>query len=182
MSERPLACSIAILGLVCIAVAGCGRSAPGGIATIPGQTGRGSTATVTHVVDGDTVDLQFDSGTTERTRLLGIDTPETVKPNTPVQCYGPEASAHTKELLAPGTKVIVQRDAEARDRYGRLLVYLWRATDGRFVNEDLITAGFARTLSIAPNTAHRADLGASAAAADAADTGLWGACPPVARR
>ena len=167
------------MAVACIAISGCARSASSGTAAIPGQTGRGSTATVTHVVDGDTVDLQFGTGATERARLLGIDTPETVKPNTPVECYGPEASAHTKELLTPGTRVIVQRDAEARDRYGRLLVYLWRASDGRFVNEDLITAGFARTLSIAPNTAHRADFAAAAAAAGAADVGLWGACPPV---
>ena len=163
-------------------MSGCARTATGGTAATPGQTGRGSIATVTHVVDGDTVELQFGTGPTERARLLGIDTPETVKPNTPIECYGPEASAHTKELLTPGTKVIVQRDAEARDRYGRLLVYLWRASDGRFVNEDLITTGFARTLSIEPNTAHRTDFAAAARAADAAGVGLWSACPPVTGR
>ena len=58
-------------------------------------------ATVERVVDGDTVDLRFASGR-ERVRLLGIDTPETVKPNTPVQCFGPEASARAKALLPHG--------------------------------------------------------------------------------
>ncbi|QXC61451.1 thermonuclease family protein [Aquihabitans sp. G128] len=128
------------------------------------------------MVDGDTIDLAFAAGGSERGRLLGIDTPETVKPNTPVQCFGPEASARTKELLAPGTRVLVQRDSEARDRYGRLLVYVWRAEDGLFVNRSLVVDGFARTLSIAPNTSHRADLAAASSAAAAAHRGLWGSC------
>jgi len=154
----------------------CARRQTAATAAIPGQQGRGVPATVTHVVDGDTVDLEFPGGATERGRLLGIDTPETVKPDTPVQCFGPEASARTKVLLAPGTEVLVQRDAEARDRYGRLLVYLWRRQDGLFVNRSLVADGFARTLSIAPNTSHRADLAAASSQAATAHTGLWGAC------
>lgn len=163
-----------LLGVV--ALTGC--SHPGREATVPitGTSDRGLAAVVTHVVDGDTVDLRFSGDRTERARLLGIDTPETVKPNTPVQCFGPEASARTKALLPDGTQVVVQRDAEARDRYGRLLVYLWRQRDGMFVNGSLVTDGYARTLSIEPNTAHRADLASRAAAADARDIGLWGAC------
>jgi micrococcal nuclease len=137
-------------------------------------------ATVTHVVDGDTVDLQI-AGTTERVRLLGIDTPETVKPDTPVQCFGPEASARTKALLPDGTAVLVQRDAEARDRYGRLLGYVWRRADGRFVNADLVSGGYARILSITPNTAHRAELARLAGEARTAGRGLWASCPPVDR-
>jgi micrococcal nuclease len=133
---------------------------------------------VVHVVDGDTVDVEFPHGPRERVRLLGVDTPETVKPHTPVQCFGPEASDRTKALLPTGTAVVVQRDREARDRYGRLLVYLWRRTDGLFVNRSLVADGYARTLSIAPNTAHRADLGAAAAAASAHRQGLWGRCGP----
>lgn len=146
-------------------------------AVIPGTSSTGTVAVVTHVVDGDTVDLRFGDGRTERVRLLGIDTPETVKPNTPVQCFGPEASARTKELLTTGTDVLIQRDAEARDRYGRLLAYIWRRQDGLFVNRDLVDGGYARTLAIAPNNAHRADLSAAAAAARATGTGLWSACP-----
>jgi micrococcal nuclease len=136
-------------------------------------------ATVEHVVDGDTVDLTFSTGT-ERVRLLGIDTPETVKPNTPVQCFGPEASARTKALLAPGVPVRVTRDAEARDRYGRLLLYVYRSADGMFVNQALVVEGYARILSIAPNTAHAAELSASAASARRAGRGLWSRCAPPA--
>lgn len=145
--------------------------------TVPGTNEQGTAAVVGSVVDGDTIEVTFGGGPDERLRLLGIDTPETVKPNAPVDCFGPEASAATKHLLVPGTTVIVQRDTEARDRYGRLLGYVWR-TDGTFVNRVLVVDGFARTLSIAPNTAHRADLAAAAAEARAAGRGLWSSCPP----
>lgn len=160
------------------ALAGCGAPAPPAATEIPGGSGRGVTATVTHVIDGDTVDLDFGRDQVERARLLGVDTPETVKPDAPVECFGPEASARTKELLAAGTEVLVQRDVEARDRYGRLLVYVWRRDDGLFVNAALVGEGFARTLSIEPNDAHRVDLSAATAAATAAGAGLWGGCPP----
>jgi micrococcal nuclease len=132
-------------------------------------------AVVERVVDGDTVVLDMRGGA-EKVRLIGIDTPETVKPNTPVQCYGPEASAHTHNLLPPGTHVVVKRDAEARDHFGRLLLYLWREDDGRFVNLDLVTGGFARPLAIAPNTAHEAQFEAAAGHARAAGRGLWSRC------
>lgn len=155
--------ALAPLG-ACAVLGGGARAAPG-------------TATVVRVVDGDTVDLKVGRGT-ERARLLGIDTPETVKPGAPIDCYGPEASARTKALLPKGTEVRLTRDAEARDRYGRLLVYLALATDGTFVNRLLLEEGYARPLSIAPNEAHRAELGAASAEAQQAGRGLWGACPP----
>lgn len=153
-----------------VALLGCARFG-GGSTPTPG------TATVEHVVDGDTVDVRLGSGT-ETLRLLGIDTPETVKPGAPVDCYGPEASARTKELLPKGTEVRLTRDEEARDRYGRLLVYVALASDGTFVNRLLLEEGFARPLSIAPNDAHRAELAAASATAEQAGRGLWGACPP----
>lgn len=144
-------------------------AAPGGGTALP--------ATIAGAVDGDTVDLRFADGHRDRARLLGIDTPETVKPDHPVDCFGPEASDRTKALLPEGTPVLVQRDEEARDRYGRLLVYVWRRADGVFVNRSLVADGYATTLSIAPNTAHQADLSAAAAAARAEGRGLWGRCP-----
>ncbi len=68
-------------------------------------------------------------------RLIGIDTPETRRPPTsPSQCFGPEASARTTELLPAGTVVRLERDVEARDRYDRLLAYVYRVADGLFVN------------------------------------------------
>lgn len=135
-----------------------------------------SRGAVAAVVDGDTVDLRL-GGEVERVRLLGIDTPETVHPDRPVECFGPEASARTAQLLAPGTEVAVQRDVEARDRYGRLLLYLWRIDDGMFVNLDLVRGGFAEPLSIAPNVAHRAELAAAASAARSTGAGRWSSCP-----
>jgi len=142
----------------------------------PSPTSGTSSAVVDRVVDGDTVVLRI-RGTNEHARLIGIDTPETVKPNTPVECFGPEASKRLQTLLPRGTRVRVARDIEGRDRFGRLLVYLWRRPDEHFVNLDLIEAGYARTLVIAPNLAYRDQFGRSAALARSDRLGLWGSCP-----
>lgn len=171
---RLLAVALAA-GALLVALAGCADPPTPEAVAVPGG-GVGLAATVVHVVDGDTLDVEL-AGAPERVRLLGIDTPETVKPGHPVDCFGPEASARTKALLPAGTAVVLQRDAEPRDRYGRLLVYLWRRADGLFVNASLVADGFADTLSIEPNTAHRAELAGDRAAARAAARGLWGACP-----
>jgi micrococcal nuclease len=127
------------------------------------------------VVDGDTVQVRV-AGHVHTARLIGIDTPETVDPRRPVQCYGPEASAHTKQLLPAGTPVRLELDAEARDRYDRLLVYVHRASDGTFVNLDLAAGGFADVLRIAPNLAYSDAIAAAVHDARAAGRGLWGAC------
>ena len=132
-------------------------------------------AVVMRVIDGDTVDLRLGSRR-ERVRLIGIDTPETKKPNTPIQCFGPEASDFTKQLLAAGTTVLVRRDAEARDDYGRLLGYLYRSSDGLFVNLELVRLGYARPLTIAPNNAFASDFVQAARTAEATNLGLWAAC------
>lgn len=132
-------------------------------------------AVIDHVVDGDTVDVRID-GHTERVRLIGINTPETKAPRRPVECYGPEASALTTLLLPAGTGVRLERDAEARDDYGRLLAYVQRS-DGLFVNLELVRQGAAVVLSIRPNTAYAAAIAAAADEARRARRGLWGACP-----
>jgi micrococcal nuclease len=157
--------------------AGCAgvACAPAGRTTPPASTVVAANATVTSVVDGDTIVVDA-GGRTEHVRLIGIDTPETVDPNRPVMCFGPEASAETKRLLPPGTPVELVRDPEARDVYGRLLAYVYRATDGLFVNLALAQGGFADALSIAPNTTFADDFRRAVAAARAAHTGLWGAC------
>ncbi len=164
------------LGLVLM----CCLPACGAVHSMRGRGSDAVDATVVRVVDGDTVDLRFASGT-ERVRLLGIDTPETVKPNTPVQCFGPEASTRTKTLLPHGASVRVARDTEARDRYGRLLLYVYRSADGMFVNRTLVLEGYARILSIAPNTAHAADLSTAAAGARRTGRGLWSRCSAPTR-
>ncbi|MGI8662938.1 MAG: thermonuclease family protein [Acidimicrobiales bacterium] len=151
-----------------LGLAACGGSSTS--ASLPAGQG-----TIVRVVDGDTVVVHI-GGVDEDVRLIGIDTPETKKPDHPVECYGLEASHRAAELLAPGTVVRLERDAEARDRYDRLLAYLYRVSDGMFIEDQMLREGLAGTLAIAPNTAHEADLSSAAAAARLAGTGLWTAC------
>ncbi len=132
-------------------------------------------AVIEHVVDGDTVDVDLD-GRDERVRLIGIDTPETKDQDSPVECYGPEATALTELLIPPGTIVRLERDAEARDDYGRLLAYVHRS-DGLFVNLELARQGAATVLSIRPNTAYADVIADAVDEARRAGRGLWGACP-----
>ena len=144
----------------------------------PGSTAPGvleANAAIERVVDGDTVVVRV-RGHTETVRLIGVNTPETVKPHSPVECYGPEASAWTKHALPAGTAVRLVRDVEARDVYGRLLAYVYRAADGMFVNGSLAELGYATVLTIAPNTAHRDEFVADATLAERAGLGLWTAC------
>jgi micrococcal nuclease len=154
----------AVLVLLLLLV-GCTRPAPAA----------GGVATVDHVVDGDTVVVDL-NGREETLRLIGVDTPETVDPDQPPECFGPEASDHTKALLPPGTEVRLSRDVEARDRYDRLLVYVERAEDGLFVNLDLVAGGWADDYPFPPNVAHERDFAVAASTARRQDLGLWGAC------
>lgn len=136
-------------------------------------------ATVTHVVDGDTIDVEI-GGRTERVRLIGIDTPETKKPNAPIECYGPEASAFTASLLPIGTEVLIERDVVGRDDYGRLLGYV-HLLDGdgaptTFVNVAIVEQGFARPLTIEPNSTFAREFADAAHRAERSDLGLWAAC------
>lgn len=132
-------------------------------------------ATVERVVDGDTIIVRA-SGKRDRVRLIGIDTPETKKEGTPVQCYGPEATSFTESLLPAGTTLHLERDVVARDDYDRLLAYVYRTEDGMFVNLEIVRRGFARPLTIEPNTAHATEFVAAARGAEAANVGLWGQC------
>lgn len=134
-----------------------------------------STSTVSQVIDGDTIVIDF-AGRNETVRLLGIDTPETVDPNRPVQCFGEEASDHLRALLPSGTPVRVVRDVEARDRFGRLLVYVFRAADDLFINAVLLQEGLADLAIYAPNVAYRAAFEHALATAQTRNAGLWAAC------
>jgi len=127
------------------------------------------------VVDGDTIDIAI-SGNTERVRLIGINTPETKHPTKGMECFGPEASAYTKQLLPKGTKLRVERDIEARDKYGRLLLYVYIENSNVFVNLDLVLQGYARPMVFEPNTAHKADFAQAATQAELRNVGLWQAC------
>ena len=130
---------------------------------------------VVGVMDGDTLVVNLD-GRSETIRLLGIDTPETVHPDRPPECFGAEASRRLALLLAPGAAVWITRDVEARDRYGRLLAYVERLSDGLVVNRSLVERGFAAALHIDPNDGMRHELAAAETRARATGLGLWSAC------
>ena len=130
---------------------------------------------VVSVTDGDTFTVDI-AGNREKVRLIGVDTPETKHPTKGVQCWGPEASQFTQTLLAVGTRVRLVRDVEARDRYGRLLAYVYLADTNVFVNRELVRLGFARPYPFEPNTSHKTDFAEAAWEAQGARRGLWGAC------
>src|SRR3954451_18490457 len=139
------------------------------------------TARVTHVVDGDTIDVTLADGDEETVRYIGIDTPETVKPGTPVQCGGPEAH-EVNDRLVYGRTVTLRFDAERRDVYGRLLAYVYLPPSrpgGRplFVNAELARRGLARTLTIPPNDSFAPLFARLASRAGVRGRGLWGSCP-----
>jgi micrococcal nuclease len=139
-----------------------------------GDGGATDEGRVTRVVDGDTIHVNV-AGEDETVRYIGVDTPETVKPNTPVQCFGKKASAYNHRLV-DGELVRLRFDAERRDRYGRLLAYVYRRKDGVFVNDALVRNGYATTLTIPPNVAHAADFRALERRARGAQKGLWREC------
>ena len=138
-------------------------------------------ATVDHIVDGDTVDVVVD-GVEERVRLIGIDTPEIAhaasgsRPEQVAECFGDEAKTYTESLLAVGTPVRLERDVVARDDYGRLLAYVYRASDGVLVNYEIIRHGYAQPLTIPPNVAFSDLMVDAARQAERDDTGLWSVC------
>jgi micrococcal nuclease len=139
-----------------------------------GRAGGAAPARVLRVVDGDTIHVRLD-GRDETVRYIGVDTPESVKPHTPVQCFAKAASAANARLVR-GRTVRVVPGAEARDRYGRLLAYVYRAGDGAFVNARLLAWGYARTLTIAPNDRFATRFAAVERAARKAGRGLWSRC------
>lgn len=100
---------------------------------------------VERCVDGDTLMVRFDDGTTERVRLIGANTPETVKPNSPVEPFGPEASAFTKRRVEEaGGAVRLVADGDRRDKYGRRLAFVYLADSEISLNEELTRQGLAK--------------------------------------
>lgn len=124
---------------------------------------------VTRVVDGDTVYL----GDGSKLRLIGLDTPETVDPRKPVQCFGREASNRAHALL-DGTSVYIEADPTqgTLDKYGRTLAYVWMA-DGRLYNELMIASGYAHEYTYDTPYRYRDRFITAEAEARAADRGLW---------
>ena len=166
---RGAACA-ALAAALLLAAGGCGSSEAGPNDEING--------TVSRVVDGDTIVAEL-GGREERVRYIGIDTPESVKPNAPVECFGPEASHANEQLLPSGSPIRLVVGAEPRDRYGRLLAYIYRLDQGGqqlFVNAELLKRGYADTLVFPPNTRHAAEFAKLRSEARRAGLGLWQYC------
>ena len=139
-----------VVGLVLLLVRSDDNGDPGDSPATVSSRSPALTARVVRVVDGDTIEVATGDGT-EDVRYIGVDTPESVKPGTPVQCYAKRAS-HFNDRLIAGRTVRLRFDRERRDVYGRLLAYVYAGS--RFVNAELVRRGFARTLTIPPNTSH----------------------------
>jgi micrococcal nuclease len=133
---------------------------------------RSASAYVVRAVDGDTIEALVD-GEREDVRYIGVDTPETVKPGTPVQCFGPQAHRFNARLVTH-RRVRLVFGVERRDVYDRLLAYVYLGD--RFVNAALARRGLARTLTIPPNDRFARRFKRLQSAAARAGRGLWGAC------
>ena len=135
-------------------------------------------AELVRVVDGDTIVVRIDGESGQETvRLIGIDTPETKKPDTPIQCYGKEASAFTTSLLT-GKKLWLEPDKTNRDQYGRLLRYVWveNGTSYLFANEEIVALGYGTASDYPPDTHYHNRLFAALDNARSQGVGMWGLC------
>ena len=143
MSKRYLLTLAVLIALLsCTSVVFCADGPQAPAPEIPVKDFSKATAyTVERIVDGDTVVVKID-GKSMKVRLVGVDTPETVHPNKPVQRYGKEASRFLTNLLK-GEKVYIGWKADEKtDKYGRALLYLWRAPDGLFINLEIVRQGY----------------------------------------
>lgn len=149
------------------------------------STVRAEKATVVRVVDGDTAIFDI-RGEQERVRFIGVDTPEATTKTEP---YGAEATAYTSKALPPGKTVWLEQDIEPRDRYGRLLAYVWltQPTSGsdkeiraQMLNARLALDGYAQQMTIQPNSKYADHFTRHVREAREAGRGLWGLEAPGA--
>ena len=172
---------IGVILIVCVIVFVARASGGGGDPVIDPQV----YYPVSYVVDGDTFKVNVGSSDSVSrsqeitVRVLGINTPETVDPRKPVECYGPEASAKGKELLT-GRKVrlIFNPNRELKDKYGRYLAYVYR-DDGLFYNEEMIKDGFAHEYTYGSPYSMQKEFRAAQGAAQKEKLGLWSACAKI---
>jgi micrococcal nuclease len=134
-------------------------------------------ATLISVSDGDTI--RVDAGGREETvRLILIDTPETRDPSNPPECYGAEATAFLEGLLPRGSALYLERDVSERDRFGRLLRYVWLERGGEvyLVNEATVRSGYAAQSTFPPDVKYEEQIQEAARFAREQGYGLWSAC------
>jgi micrococcal nuclease len=150
---------------------------PAALALAFGPTGRTTRAKVTRIIDGDTIVVAVGSKS-YHIRYIGMDTPEEVKPNTPIQAMAREAAAANARLVA-GKSVILERDVSETDRFGRLLRDVWVQRDGvlTLVGLELVRTGFAQVTTFPPDVKYVDELTAAEAEARSAELGLWGPAP-----
>lgn len=134
---------------------------------------------VTGVVDGDTIHVRLKDGREEKVRLIGVDTPESTRE---VEPYGKEASAHTKKRLQKKT-VYLELDVGERDKYGRLLAYVWLSRPkkesadevrAKMFNAELLLNGYAQVLTVPPNVKYAELFTSFQREAREKKKGLWG--------
>lgn len=143
-------------------------------------SGLTETALVLRVIDGDTIEVDRRRGA-EKVRYIGVDTPETVNPGSPVEWMGPEASAANRALV-DGREVVLERDVSETDRYGRLLRYVWlhEGAAWTLVNLALVSAGYAAVVTYPPDVRYVDLYLAAQREAREAGRGLWGEPPASA--
>jgi micrococcal nuclease len=142
-----------------------------GMLATPSQAQERPTVAVSRVIDGDTIEISPAIDGIEDVRLIGVDTPETVDPNTPVQPYGPQASRFTTQQLED-ERVQLDFDQEREDQFGRLLAYV-HLSDGTLFNETLLRQGYAQLYIVPPNDKYEARFRAAQQEARDVQRGLW---------
>jgi micrococcal nuclease len=165
-----------VLVFVALALAGGGIELLSDGTNPPDESGLASSGRIVRVIDGDTVRVRA-RGRTQTVRYIGVDTPETVKPGAAVECFGKRASAFNRRLVA-GRRVRLRFGPERRDRYGRLLAYVYLGPHGRrSVNAALVARGYGTVLTIPPNTEHAGRFERLERRARRRGLGIWRACP-----
>lgn len=194
---------VTVLAIAVVALRGCGATTdlpsgtPGGVAggsavaTSSGSinaTGASAVAGLIEVrvsknVDGDTIRVTMPDGTEEKVRFIGVNTPESTIEHEP---YGKEAAAYTKRRLPVGTRIWLETDVQLRDKYGRILAYVWLSPPGgtgdaqvrsAMFNAELLLQGYADLMTIPPDVNYVDLFRPMAAEARDANRGLWGLDP-----
>jgi micrococcal nuclease len=129
---------------------------------------------VVRIVDGDTIIVRLD-GQNRRLRYIGMDTPETVKPGSPIEWFGPEATTANRALVE-GRTVVLEKDVSETDYFGRLLRYVWLVDGDRWtlVDLELVARGFAQVETDPPDVKYADRFVAAQRIARDGGIGLWG--------
>ncbi len=167
--------SIIALAALLLVAGGC---ASPGSEPAPAAGGPADPGVVVRVVDGDTLVARID-GSRVRVRLLGVDAPESVTPDQPVECFGPQAGDAARRLLPEGARISLETDPTQgrEDRFGRRLAVVTVDGQGTSVNERLVAGGYARIFRADGRARLLTRLREAERAARREHLGLWGACP-----